>query len=475
MSGRHSDGLRQVAELLAFAPRDRLLFDVFDGLYRSASAGESAEYRPMALMLGCVHRPSAESFEAVSSFFRHDENNPFLGHLADLGTLRFRPEDGRVYARAAEFARRYAAPKADLEFIDTGCSVSVVMPTYGSGRSIRESVESVLKQDHTDLELIVVNDGGSEDWVDLLDAFGDSRIRYQRIEHAGLAGALNAGLALASGRYVAYLDDDDVFHPQHLSVLLARAEAGARFVYSKSKVVHGFRDESGSFRLSADAGTLTLPYSKRNLATRIGINTLNVLHERALVSEVGLFNTALPWSMDWEYWMRVSDVTTPIFVDEWTGEYRRTLSNMTSSQRHKEEFFLNHLLQPYFTAAYGALTLYSAASLSAPNDREEWLERLRSGFVLRAALRNACASNPRLLRDWRLLATLTRAKQCQGEFSLGSLGRWAAGRLLGRAAEWTHPSTSGATHPSTSGSTHPSPSGSTHPSPSGWTRPSPSE
>jgi len=432
---RLSDGLRHVAGLLAFAPTDRLLFDVFDGLYRSAGEGESAEYRPMALMLHCIHRASAKSFEAISDFFRNEEGNRFLSHLADLEILRFRPADARVYERAASFARSYTAPTAELEFIDTGCSVSIVMPTYGSGRRIRESVESVLKQEHTDFELIIVNDGGSEEWVDLLDEFGDERILYQRIEHAGLAGALNAGRALASGRYIAYLDDDDIFHPQHLSLLIRRAEAGARFVYAKSKVVHGFRDESGSFRRSADAGTLSRPYTKRHLATQIGISTLNVLHERTLISEVGLFNTALPWSMDWEYWMRVSDVTTPVFIDEWTGEYRRTLNNMTSAQRHKEEFFLNHLMQPYFTAAYGSLTLYSAASYSAPNDRELWRERLGRHFVLRTTFRSACTANPRLLRDVRLLTTLARSHQSRSEFSLNSLSRWAAGRLLGKAAD----------------------------------------
>jgi hypothetical protein len=172
---------------------------------------------------------------------------------------------------------------------------------------------------------------------------------------------------------------------------------------------------------------------------------LNVLHERALIPEVGLFNTALPWSMDWEYWMRVSDVTTPVFVDEWTGEYRRTLSNMTSVQRHKQEFFLNHLMQPYFTAAYGSLTLYSAASYSAPKDRELWLERLGRHFVLRTTYRNACTANPRLLRDVRLLTTLARSKQSRTEFSVSSLSRWAAGRLLGRAAAWVGGSTSGRT------------------------------
>ena len=427
--------LARAAELLAVAPRDRLLFDVFDGLYRAAGSADAATHRAMALMLRCVHRPAAESFAAVSELFRCEQDNRFLGHLADLGTLRFDPGEDTVYARAAAFNRGYRAPRADLEFLDSGCGVSVVMPTFGSGRRIRESVESVLKQDHTNLELIVVNDGGSEDWVDLLDAFGDPRIRYQRIEHAGLAAALNAGLALAGGRYVAYLDDDDVFLPNHLSVLLERAATGARFVYAKSRIVHGFRDERGSFRRSGDAGTHSRPYSKRGLATRIGINTLNVLHERSLVSEVGLFNTSLPWSMDWEYWMRVSEVTTPVFVDEWTGEYRRSLDNMTSTQRHKEAFFLYGLLQPYFTSAYGALTLYSAASICAPHDREIWLERLRRDFVLRTAFRLACAANPRLRRDWRLLATLARSKQSRAEFSIGALARWAAGRGFGCMAD----------------------------------------
>ena len=93
--------------------------------------------------------------------------------------------------------------------------VSAVIPFYRNVGWLCEAVESVLAQDLGDVEIIVVNDGSPEDVSELLDRFG-GRIRYFEKENGGAASARNAGLEQARGKYIAFLDSDDLWTPEKL-------------------------------------------------------------------------------------------------------------------------------------------------------------------------------------------------------------------------------------------------------------------
>ena len=104
--------------------------------------------------------------------------------------------------------------------------VSIIVPTHNRPRLLCEALKSILGQTMQDFEIIVVNDAGLDitPWVRPLDQSG--RIRLLRHPHnRGLAAARNTGLRAARGKYIAYLDDDDLFYPQHLEVLVEEAEA----------------------------------------------------------------------------------------------------------------------------------------------------------------------------------------------------------------------------------------------------------
>ena len=93
--------------------------------------------------------------------------------------------------------------------------VSVVMAAYNAGATVAEAIESVLHQTCADFELIAVDDGSSDDTFRILSEFGDPRIRLIRnSENVGLAYSLNAGLAAASGEFVARIDADDKTLPE---------------------------------------------------------------------------------------------------------------------------------------------------------------------------------------------------------------------------------------------------------------------
>lgn len=90
------------------------------------------------------------------------------------------------------------------------------MPAYNAGKYIREAIESVLQQTYRNFELLIVNDGSTDDTVSVILSFNDPRIALVNKEHEGIAQALNTGLRLADGHYVARFDADDICMPDRL-------------------------------------------------------------------------------------------------------------------------------------------------------------------------------------------------------------------------------------------------------------------
>lgn len=119
-------------------------------------------------------------------------------------------------------------------------AVSVVIPLYNRAGQIGSTVQSVLDQDFQDFEVIVVDDGSSDDPEKAVAAIGDSRVRLIRQKNAGANTARNTGIDAARGAVVALLDSDDRFLPHHLEAALAAlGSAGNRVVYGRVRVDRG--------------------------------------------------------------------------------------------------------------------------------------------------------------------------------------------------------------------------------------------
>ena len=94
--------------------------------------------------------------------------------------------------------------------------VSVIIPAYNCDRYISKAIASVFEQTYTDYELIVVDDGSTDDTAQLIRSYGD-RLNYIYQTNQGVAQARNSGLAAAQGQYIAFLDQDDLFLPYKLA------------------------------------------------------------------------------------------------------------------------------------------------------------------------------------------------------------------------------------------------------------------
>ncbi|HWG66238.1 MAG TPA: glycosyltransferase family 2 protein, partial [Rhodanobacteraceae bacterium] len=103
--------------------------------------------------------------------------------------------------------------------------VSIVLSTYNRLPLLRRSVDSVIAQTFRDWELIVVDDGSTDDTREYLEAIEDPRVRPIWLEHGGVTWARNAGLRLARGKWVAFHDSDDLWLPEKLEWQLQRVTA----------------------------------------------------------------------------------------------------------------------------------------------------------------------------------------------------------------------------------------------------------
>lgn len=105
--------------------------------------------------------------------------------------------------------------------------VSVIIPTFNRSGYLRQAIASVLAQTYADFEIVVVDDGSTDDTATVVASFADPRIVYLRQDNAGRSAARNFGMERARGAYLAFLDDDDLFLPQKLAVQAAYLDAHA--------------------------------------------------------------------------------------------------------------------------------------------------------------------------------------------------------------------------------------------------------
>lgn len=235
---------------------------------------------------------------------------------------------------AAPAAGRGAARKDSLA--PQSPLVSVIMPTRDRPHWLRRAALSVLCQSHSALELIVVNDGGADVSSLLEELDTEGRVVSIRLPRPrDRSAARNAGLALAHGEYVAYLDDDDWWEADHLETLVGALErSGEAVAYSNSRYVREERRGDG-YALTGTVDLPGTPFDRDRLLVGNFIPILNVVHRRSCLDEAGAFDETLGTHEDWDLWLRLSRQHTFRHVPKLTGNisWRDDGSSTTSSRR----------------------------------------------------------------------------------------------------------------------------------------------
>jgi glycosyltransferase involved in cell wall biosynthesis len=174
-------------------------------------------------------------------------------------------------------------------------TVSCIVPVFNGERYLREALDSILAQSHQALDVLVVDDGSTDASAAVAKSYGD-RIRYLFQPNAGPAAARNLGLEAARGEFVAFLDADDLWHPEKLTLQLARFAARPELDYCVTHVqnfwVPELKEEEEQFQ--GHARSRPMP----------GYVTSTVLARLALFGTVGRFNPELPHADDTDWFLR---------------------------------------------------------------------------------------------------------------------------------------------------------------------------
>lgn len=232
----------------------------------------------------------------------------------------------------------------------SGPLVSVIIPTFNRAHTLGAALGSALRQTHSNIEVLVVRDGG-EEVESVVHSFDDSRVVFiDRDVNRGKAFSLNEALERAGGRYIAYLDDDDIWYPNHVEVLVNCLESrpDCRLAYSDLYRTYCRVQPDGRrvvlskvLEVSRDFDRFVMLYFNHTLH-------VSLMHDAALLDRTGLYNENLDVLIDWDFTRRACFYTDFCHVHDITGEYYSPVDRadrLSVIHRRCPEDYLRHVLQ----------------------------------------------------------------------------------------------------------------------------------
>lgn len=210
--------------------------------------------------------------------------------------------------------------------------VSVIMPAYNAERFIGTALRSLQAQSGPDLEIVVVDDGSSDDTLGLVHAAAaaDARIVVIAGGHGGVSAARNTGLAAARGGFLTFLDSDDLCPPGKIARQLAKLHADARH----DAVV-------GEILMFENLAADLWPAPGSRTERFFGVQLAAGLFRRSVFDRHGAFDPTLDQSEDLDFYLRLLEARAALHIeDEVASLYRRHGANMTNNFHQAQRGFL---------------------------------------------------------------------------------------------------------------------------------------
>ena len=282
-------------------------------------------------------------------------------------------------------------------------TVSVIIPTYNCGHLVAEAVDSVRAQTYRDFEVIVVDDGSTDDTWPTIEKLAASwgKIRAIHSEHAGLAAARNRAIARMRGEWIALLDADDLWEPQKLQRCMdyLAAHRHLRIVYTPMAPIREDRTPMIGHSKPCHAGQLT-----EKLFESIFVHDPAAVFHKLVIEACGGFDESLPVCVGHEFWLRVSAKFEFGLIDEALALRRWSETSLTRANRLRGRLIKAKMLERFYFEKGGRELL--AANVALPR-----LARVHysAGKILLAAgryqeaaeyLRKAMRYRPGLLKSY---------------------------------------------------------------------------
>lgn len=276
---------------------------------------------------------------------------------------------------------------------ENNLQVSVIIPTYNRAHLVGRAIESVLNQTYQNFEIIVVDDGSTDNTEEVVKNFNNKVIRYIRHkENRGGGAARNTGIKEAEGNYIAFLDDDDEWLPEKLEKQISffddkSSELGV--VYTGLIRV----DETGEYIVKQyiRVPDIHVPEKRRwiyeDLLLKDYVGTIStVLVKKECFEKIGLFDESLPSCQDWDICIRIAKMYQFDFIESPLIKYYRHACRITTNLEAKikgrvmllNKFFseITSKRRIYSEHRYGIGVLYCRAG-NMKKGREELLRAIK--------------------------------------------------------------------------------------------------
>ena len=206
-----------------------------------------------------------------------------------------------------------------MTYIKDTESVSIILPTYNRAHRVGKAIESVLAQTYTDFELLVIDDGSTDETEQVVTGYMDKRVHYYRMEeNGGQSKARNCGIQLAQYDYLAFEDSDDLWRPGKLEIQMETMQGAGQDV---GMVYHKFRYDLGEGRgmvlpdenipVEKKSGDIYKQLLWDNL---VGMPTM--LLKKECVNVVGGLDEKLKCLEDYDFALRIAQKYKAIFINE---------------------------------------------------------------------------------------------------------------------------------------------------------------
>jgi glycosyltransferase involved in cell wall biosynthesis len=207
--------------------------------------------------------------------------------------------------------------------------ISVIIPVYNGEKTIKFTIESVLNQTFSNLEIIVINDGSTDSTVEVVKNISDSRVQIFSYSNAGPSTSRNRGITQASGEYISFIDADDMWTNDKLESQLAALQnnKNASVAYSWTDFIDADDKFVKAGRRITSVGNV---YSKL-LVCNFLENGSNALISRYALETVGGFDESLWAAEDWDVWLRLSADYEFVVVPKVQILYRVSSSSLSTN------------------------------------------------------------------------------------------------------------------------------------------------
>ncbi len=277
--------------------------------------------------------------------------------------------------------------------------VTVIIPTFNMAHYLGECISSVTRQSVGNMEVIVIDDGSTDNTNEIVSSFGN-RVSYFYQSNRGESAARNMGIKISSGEYLAFLDADDIWLPEKIEKQIAVLNRNPNI----GMVACGYTvvNETGRILYANAPRNYNNRETLRNalsIAQIIPGSASGVLIRRECFGRLGCFDEEIKIGPDWDMWLRISSSYEIYFIEETLVTIRRTSGKPEFRNPLKEEFYVGRVIEKNVkrskkNRAYAALYHRLGQNELAAHRMKESMS-----YILRSLMRYPLPIYPKYMRE----------------------------------------------------------------------------